>query len=70
MLLRTMPSTNRTVRYRLEKVNSRVSLFQILTRWEIPLNCHTLRLDACPQEDVCFTLCRWRPPLPQPELWN
>ena len=44
------------------KLTYRDSLHFTLTKWEIPVNCHTLRFEACRKEDVCLTLCRWRPP--------
>ena len=59
-------TTNPALRYRIEKVNFGDSLFRTLTQWEIPPSCPTLRFEACYKEDVCLTLCRWRPPSYKP----
>ncbi len=47
------------------KLNYQDSLHWSLTNWDIPFSGHennAIRLEACPKEDVCLTLCRWRPP--------
>ena len=70
LLFCTKLSTNPALHYRIEKVNFGDSLFRTLTKWEIPLNCPTLRFEACYKEDVCLTLCRWRPPSSKPIVRN
>ena len=70
LLFCTKLSTNPALHYRIEKVNFGDSLFRTLTKWEIPLNCPTLRFEACYKEDVCLTLCRWRPRSSKPIVRN